>query len=371
MRPVSQTFLDTIPGSHKAVFRARVVSGLQTTTSPVNGVDVPIVEGDVTFDVNSDVNASCDLTVSLDWPYTASSTGAPYGQELFIERGIEYGNGIREYVGLGYFRINSVEQGNAPRGNLRISGEDRMSMLRDARPLAPVFYGSTSTVGSVIDGVVQGAIPGATTVYPDWDPYSITLGADHILEDDRIKFLTDIVTAYGRVMYFDYKGRFVVKQIPVADPYSPAYEIRVGRKGVLCSMSRRLDRDGVYNAVVATGEPVGDQPPVRAVAFDLVTTSPTYYNGPFGSVPRFFSSSFLQTEAQCQSAAQSLLGSSTGLPYVVSLGVVPNPALEGWDVLKVTYDDNRIAEIHVVDTITYAMSAAGNMNINTRKKFLT
>lgn len=371
MRPVSQTFLDTVRGSHQAIFRARVVSGLQTSTNPTGGTEIPIIEGDVTFDVNSDVNASCDVTVKIDWPANSSAVGAPYGQELFIERGVQYGNGIKEWVGLGYFRINSVEQSNAPKGTIRITGEDRMAMLRDARPLAPVQYFATDTISSVINSVVSSVINPVTIVYPDWTPSAIALGSDHILEDDRIQFLQDIVTAYGRVMYFDYQGRLVIKQAPTVNPYSPAYEVNVGRNGVLCTMSRTISRDGVYNAVVATGEPVADQPPVRGVAFDLVTTSPTYYLGPFGQVPRFFSSSFLLTNDQATSAATSILSSSLGLPYVVQLGVVPNPALEGWDVLRVTYDQNNQAEIHVVDTVTYSLSADGPMSIATKKKFLT
>lgn len=370
MRAVTTTFLDTVRGSHKAVFRARVVQPLQTSTNPV-GTEVPIISGDVTFNTNSDVNASCDLSVSIDWPETASSLGAPYGQELFIERGVQYGNGVKEWVGLGYFRINSTEQDGSSRDLVRFMGEDRMSRVRDARPLQPVPYTSGTSVGAVIDAVVAEAIPGVTTVYPDWDPYSVTLGSDHILDDDRIKFLKEIVTAYGRTMYFDYKGRFVVKKIPDPVAANAVWDVSVGKYGVLCSFGRVINRDGVYNAVVATGEPIADQPPVRGVALDLNTTSPTYYLGPFGPVPRFFSSSFLTTNDQAASAALSILQSATGLPYVVSLGVVPNPALEGWDILKVTYDPRKSSEYHVVDTITYRLEAQGLMNIATRKQFLT
>lgn len=368
MRPVSDSFLNTIRGAHKAVFRARVCAPGQTGVNPT-GTTINILEGDVTFDTGSDVNGTMDITTDLTWPATAASTGAPYGQEIFIERGVQYASGTQEWVGLGYFRIDSVEQANAPKGAVRITGSDRMANIRDDRPLQLIVFSSGTSVGAVIDFVVQDAIPGAVTVY-DWAAYSATLQSDHILDDDRVKFLNEILTSYGKVAYFDYAGRYQVKT-PPSYTNPPVWLVNAGTNGVLCSMKRTISRDSVYNGVVATGEPVGnDVAPVRGQALDLVTTSPTYWFGTFGKVPRFFASSFLTTVAQCNSAAASILANSTGIPYIVELGVVPNPALEGWDVLQVQYSDKVNSEIHVIDTIRYALGADGDMAIATRKQYL-
>lgn len=377
MRAVSSTFLQTIRGAHRSVFRARILSPGFTGTnpgplnndgSPTNAV--PVVSGNVVFDTKSDVNATLDILLKLDWPSVSTSLGAPYGQEVFVERGVKHGGGTAEWVGLGYFRIDSVEQDDAPKGLVRLSGSDRMASIRDARPLQPVQYTSGISVGAVIDAVVGDAFGfGITTVY-DFSAYSTLLTSDHILEDDRIKFLNELTTAYGKIFYFDYLGRFVVKANP-AITATPVFNINAGTMGVLCSMKRTISRDAVYNAVVATGEAVGEAPPVRGQALDLATTSPTYWFGPFGKVPRFFSSSFLTTSAQCDSAAASLLASSTGIPYVVDLGMVPNPALEGWDVVSVTYSDKVYYETHVLDTIVYPLAVEDRMTITTRKQFLT
>lgn len=368
MRPVSDSFLNTIRGAHKAVFRARVCAPGQTGVSPT-GTTINILEGDVTFDTGSDVNATMDITTDLSWPSTAASLGAPYGQEVYIERGVQYASGTQEWVGLGYFRIDRVEQANAPKGAVRITGSDRMSSIRDDRPIQPIVFTAGTSVGAVIDFVVQDAVPTVVTVY-DWAAYSATLQSDHILDDDRIKFLNEILTAYGKVAYFDYAGRYQVKT-PPSFTNTPVWFVNSGKNGVLCSMTRTISRDGVYNGVVATGEPVGtDLAPVRGQALDLNVTSPTYWFGSFGKVPRFFSSSFLTTNAQCDSAAASILLTSTGIPYVVELGVVPNPALEGWDVLQVQYSDKVSYEIHVIDTIKYALGADGEMAIATRKQYL-
>lgn len=367
MRAVTSSFLNTVRGAHKAIFRARVVNPGLTGNDPL-GTEIVVIDGDVTFDTQADVNATLDLTTSIDWPSTATSLGAPYGQEIYVERGVQYANGVKEYVGLGYFRIDSVEQTRTPNGTIRITGSDRMANVVDGRNTTPVQFGSAASVGSVIDYAVGEVVPGLVSVY-DFDAYNITLNSDHILDEDRMKFVREIVAAYGKVAYFDYKGRLQVKTPP--SPFSsPVYSLNHGRDGVLVSMKRTISRDGVYNGVVARGESAGELPPVQGVALDISPTSPTYWYGPFGKVPRFFASPFLVTPDQCTQAAVNILSNATGLPYSVTLGVVPNPALEGWDVVTVTYSDKSAAETHILDKISYSLSVSGDMGIDTRKQFL-
>lgn len=367
MRAVSESFLNTIRGAHQAVFRARVVNPGLTGNDPL-GTEIVIIDGDVTFDTTADVNATLDLTTSIDWPATPTSLAAPYGQEVYIERGVQYANGTKEYVGLGYFRIDSVEQNNTPNGTIRISGSDRMANVRDGRNATPVQFGPSASVGSVIDFAVGDVVPGLVSVY-DFDAYNTLLGSDHILDEDRLKFVQELVAAYGKVAYFDYKGRLQVKTPPLPTT-APVFTINSGAFGVLVSMRRLISRDSVYNGVVARGESAGDLPPVQGVALDLSTASPTYWYGPFGKVPRFFSSPFLVTPDQCTQAATQILQRANGMPYSVSLGLVPNPALEGWDVVLVQYSERDNSETHIVDKITYSLGVDGAMGIDTRKQFL-
>lgn len=376
MRPVTDSFLSAVRGSHKALFRARILAPglvgvnpgpLNADGSPQN--EILILDGDVTFDTTADTNSTLDITTNLNWPALPTSLGNPYGSEIYVERGVQYANGIKEYVGLGYFRIDSIEQSNAPKGTLRITGSDRMANVKDGRRPQPIQFSAGASVGAVIDFVVQEVLPGAVTVY-DFSAYSATLTSDAILDQDRLGFLQNLVAAYGKVMYWDYAGRLQVKSSP--DPTkAPVYTIDAGTNGVLVSMDRVISRDSVYNGVVATGEAAGQNPPVQGSAFDLNPASPTYWYGSFGQVPEFYSSSFLTTADQCTSAALSILIGATGVPYSVSLGTVPNPALEGWDVVSVAYSQTATAETHIIDKITYSLAVDGEMGIDTRKQYLT
>lgn len=367
MRPVTDSFLNTVRGPHKAVFRARLVDPWQIGVSPT-GSDINTVSGDVTFDVNSDVNGTLDMV--FNWPFSEFN---PYYHELYVERGVEYANGVKEYVGLGYFRVNEISQDTVPSDAVRVGGEDRMANLRDGRVPVPIQFGSAASVASVLDFLVQDVMPTVTTVYdtvnwPGGTAATTLLGSDHVLSQDRLKFIQELVAAYGKICYFDYAGRFVVRDAP--DPASGAvFTINAGRSGVLSKAARSISRDGVYNAVVATGEPAGELPPVYGIAIDDDPLSPTLWGGSFGKVPKFFASSFLTTPGQCANAAQNLLNSGRGAPYTVSLGLVPNPALEAWDVVDVIYPDFT-TETHIIELIKYSMSVGDEMEIETRKQYL-
>ena len=131
-------------------------------------------------------------------------------------------------------------------------------------------------------------------------------------------------------------------------------------------MSRRLTREGVYNGVVATGEGLDRETPVRAVVVDTDKTSPTYWYGPFGKVPRFFSSPLITTSGQAALAAATMLTKQLGLPYAVDLSLVPNPALEPYDPITVRYPGR--SEVHVLDRLTIPLTADGPLTASTREQ---
>ncbi|WP_290055667.1 DUF5047 domain-containing protein [Amycolatopsis solani] len=356
--------------------RCTLVAPGQTGTSPVGlpipGVDLggrlPVLAGDVTTDMTADVQSTLDLSTVYPWPSNPFDRGTPYGQEIYVERGVEYGIGTQELVGLGYFRIDRIEQLRVPDGAIRITASDRTAMIRDARPTTPVQFSGAASVGAVIDYVVGQAVPGLVTVY-DFAAYATPLGTDHVLDDDRLAFVQDLLAAYGKYGYFDYAGRYQVKSVPDLTKTAPVWEINSGTQGVLVEMKRSISRDGVYNVVIARGEPAGELAPVQAIVSDEDPASPTYIGGNFGVVPTVYASAFMYTAEQCRAAAVAKLAKVTGLPYGVSLGTVPNPALEGWDVITVSYPGN--SEVHIIDKINYGLAPKDSMGIDTRKQYLT
>jgi hypothetical protein len=342
MRPVSARFLSTLTGSHTAVFRARVVAPGQTGVDPA-GTEVPILDGDVRLDGGAAIRSTVELSVDGTglWPTQSTSLLTPYGPELFLERGVAYGGGTTEWVSLGYHRINDVDQDDAPDGPIRLVGADRMSMILDAKLTSPRQFPATAQFGAVVEQLVTDAY-GAAVI--EWDDDAVagdTIGRAVIAEEDRYKFLDELVVSLGKIWHFDYRGVLVIRTPP--QPGRPVWTVSRGKGGVLVSVSRSLSRTGVYNGVVATGEALDTAPPVRGMAVDADPISPTEWGGPFGKVPREYSSPLLKTTLQAQLAAATILRRSLGLPYNVDLTAVPNPALEPDDPVAVGIEGAPVA----------------------------
>lgn len=374
MLPVSEVFLAALRSSHEAVFRAILCDAPGQTGVEPTGTELPLTDigGSVTLDAEATVRGRCEIEVASEWPETLDAESlTPYGAEVFVSRGISLGNGKIERAPLGYYRLTAVDQDDAPSGALRLTGLDRMQGVIEARFEAPLIFGEASTYGSVIEMIVSEVYP---WVVIEWDDLAgdDPIGRTVVGEEDRYALLLDLVTSLGKVAYFDYRGVLRIETPP--DPTVPVWEVSAGRNGVLVSLARSLSREGVYNAVVAVGEALDDTPPVRGVAYDLDPESPTYWNGEFGKVPRFYSSPLLTTTGQATAAAESLLAQSTGLPYLVDFTSVPNPAIEPLDVVRVTYPrvgrEPAATEVHVISQVRIPLSSTEAMPSVTRKQTL-
>ncbi|MFI6228875.1 DUF5047 domain-containing protein [Micromonospora echinospora] len=364
MRQVSARFLRAVRGSHRMVAQARVVAPGATGVNPA-GTDIPVLGGDVQMDASAQIRATLSLTTEGRgmWPTSASGLLAPYGNELFVRRGVTFADGSTEWVSLGYYRITTPEQDRAPDGPIDIAGQDRMAGIVEARLTEPRSYEAGATYGQIMSDLVGEVYPWATIEWDD-DTDTQAIGRSVIVEDDRHKFLADLVTGVGKVWRWDHRGILTILSLP--DPGQPVWDVNHGEGGVLVTLARRLTRVGVYNAVVAAGEAADTSAPVRAVAVDNNPLSPTYWHGPFGKVPRFFSSPLLTSVDQAANAAGSMLSRQLGVPYSADFTAVPNPALEDHDPIRVTYPGR--SETHVLDRLTVPLVADAAMSASTREQ---
>jgi hypothetical protein len=365
VRPVSDEFLNVIRGSHQVAIRVTVLTSFQTGVSPT-GTELLVINGDVTLDATADVRGTVDVTVDGTNAFSRDPDGllTPYGNELFVERGVVFGTGTREMVSQGYYRIYSVEQDDRPDAPIRLAGRDRMSGIVDGRLLAPMQFVAGTSIETVFETLVQEIYPTAEVIF-DFDAATSLLATSHVADEDRYTFLRDLANARGKIMFWDYAGRLRVEDPP--DPSVTVFDVNAGAHGVLLSLDRRIDREGVYNAVVALGEaPSTEVTPVRAVARDMNASSPTFWDGPFGKVPRFYQSPFITTGEQAATAAEKILARSIGLPYSVDFTAVPNPALEPLDPVRVTHRDGY--ENHVIERLRVPLTVTEPIVATTREQ---
>lgn len=366
MRPVSAAFLAALRGSHRIVTQGFVVAPGQTGTSP-DGTELAVIDGDVQLDATADVRGTLAMLVDGTgaFPHNSSADLAPYGNEIFVRRGIAFGGGRIEWVSLGYFRINSCGQDEAPDGPIRIAAQDRMGGLIRGRLTSPRQFAATDTNGAVLEDLVLEVYPAAVI---EWDDTADTdpLGRSLICEQERWQFLNDLVTGLGKIWFWDHRGHLIIKNQP--DPGAIVWDVDSGTNGVLIELAREISDDGVYNAVVASGEALDTEAPPTATAVDANPDSPTYWDGAFGKVPRFYTSSFITTTEQAQMTAAALLRSVVGVPYSVDFQAIVNPALEPWDPIRVKLRGRR--ETHILTQLTVPLVAGQSMTAQTREQTL-
>lgn len=366
MRSVSAAFLRTIKGSHRMVARATVCAEFQSGTSP-DGVEIPILDGDVRLDGTADIRGTLDLSTDGNrmWPTHSDSLLIPYGNEVYVERGVRYSDEQIEMVGLGYFRIQTIEQETSPNGPIRITGRDRMAGIVDARLVEPVQFLSGAELGFIVDTLVLEVYPDAVI---EWDDATDTavITRSMICEEDRYAFLNDLIVSRGKIWHWDHRGVLVIRSAP--DPATPVWEVMSGAGGVLLKLQRQLTRDRVYNAVVASGTGADTLAPARATMYDNNPLSPTCFSGRFGPVPKFYTSPFLFSDAQAADAAEAMLRQSLGLPYNIDLTAAPNPALEPHDPVAVRAGTGQGRETHVMQSLSIPLTPNAAMTGATREQ---
>lgn len=355
-------FAGLVSGSHSAKFRARLLTTFQTGEDP-SGMDMLLTAGSAEFDATADIRGSGSVTVIGEWPRATDLSLGPYGSEMFLARGVDTGADGVLWAPLGYFRISETTQPDAAKGPIQLNLEDRMSTIIDSRFLQPRQWLTGTTVDDIVTEVVTEVYPSAVITWDD-DSNLSQLGRSLIAEESRFEVLQTLADGLGKIFYWNEVGELTFLTVP--DESVPLWSVKAGTGGVMVNTDRSLSREGVYNAVVVTGEGADQLTPVRAVAFDAQQSSPTFFGGPFGRVPRFYSSPFITTQEQAIGAAQSLLRRSLGAPYDVGLSAVPNPAVRPYDVLRVVYNDGN-RELHIAERVTIPLDVVSTISIATRQ----
>lgn len=352
--------LRTISGSHRPRIEARLVTGRPVGDDP-DGVEIPVVGGDVTLDASAEVRASAVVeTPGVDentglstFPRRLVDQLAPFsGLEVFIRYGVDLGGAGTIWTPLGYFRLDRADQRDAPYGPVALRGRDRTAALIRATLLRRRHFGKSRTLGYVAQQLIREIHPEAVIAWDD-DAYTDELGRTLAVEESRYEALRDLATSRGKIFYVDDIGIYRFEAAP--DETVPLWDIRAGRDGTLAAASRTVSAEQVFNAVIATGQSADDQLPVRAVAIDNNPASPTFFFGDFGQAPTRYESPLIRNQDQGNAAALARLRRSLRAPYEVMVTAACNPTLRPYHPVRITHDDGN-REIHVMQQVRIPLS---------------
>lgn len=350
MRSTTPKFLELVRQSH-------VIAAACTLIFPDGATaDVPVQAGNVRNDRTADSRRAG--TVQIPWSLQA---GANLGVDLrtlslggyaTVSRGIRYADGSTELVLLGRLRVESVSWDTLD-ASASLELADRMSQVRD-EPFTTPYAAAGRTHWQACVDIVH-AVFGDTIAYHT--PYQPTdVMTDVFYSGQRSDALSDLRSSVGAETYFDADGDFVFAQAP-GDNDPVVWTIDAGATGVMINAQENLDRTGIYNGVLVSGQPDAESPPISALAVYDDPSSPIRWGGPFGRVALLADSTSVQTVEQAASTAQSLLQLRLKQTRSVDLTIAPNPALEAGDTIVIEFPDGR-TETHLVDAVTTDLGTA-------------
>ncbi|MEU1037693.1 DUF5047 domain-containing protein [Streptomyces sp. NPDC005907] len=361
MYAISDNFRQALTASHRIVTKVDAYyDGVLTKA------DIPVSDGSVSVDRGSKIRRSLSLTVAdLSYlPWDATDPLAVYGQTLVVSRGIRFANGD-EMVPLGTFRINE------PAADVHMGPVTLTGVTAEATIADDVFMVPTSTKGygncvQAIEFLIRQTIPGAPIVNLTSDNRNpVCPVATWDAGGDRWDAVVQVATAMRAEIYVDAIGRFVLVDLPNPLTTPVSWDIAEGEGGTLISASRQMSRTAVYNAVVVSGEnAAAETAPVVGVAYDNDPASPTKWGGPYGRVPKNYTSALVVTAGDAQSLANYMIADLTAPNIQTSISSIPNPALEAGDCIRVTYAGRK--ELFIAQSFSVPLTAEGDFPITLR-----
>jgi hypothetical protein len=297
---------------------------------------IPIADGSESRDRSLAVPEQISLTVprrdqGFDWdPGTDPEHPlAAYGQMLRIDFGVDVG-GQFEWINRGWFLIT---ESSTDGDTVSVNAQGLLTLIDEAKLVAPFQPSSTDTLASVIRALVEPAL----TVSFDGSLVDRAVPLGMQWDSDRLAAVTEVLNAWGAAERVTEDGYLMIE--PISDSGSPVLSITDNRAtGTVVRWQGSTTRDSAFNVVVAQGEDsAGNQ--IQGVAYDADGTSPYRYGGPFNPlpVPYLYQSSLLTTVAQCRTSAAAqvkLLRRQAFRRLAVTM--VPHPGLVPGDIVSVT-----------------------------------
>lgn len=267
---------------------------------------------------------------------------SPIGTTLAVTARVRLTSQQTVDIPMGVFDVDSQRLSEGPGGSLSLTAPDKWVRLQRARFIGPFTTAKDLTVVTQIVQLIQGALGSG-------EPVTVTatsLAKVGLLteEKDRAGFIEKLADSIGAWVFFDRLGVATIANRP-SYGVSADWLVDASASGVLTELDRDRSRTETRNVVVVSSSASdGEKFPTQYV-WDNRPSSPTYAGtnprsnpgsaGPFGVVPLYYDTPLPLDAAGARAAGRTILARVTGLASQVSLGQVPNPAVDAGDVLDV------------------------------------
>lgn len=309
--------------------------------------------------------AQRDEIMSSLVPAKPSDTMAPYGNQVRLWYGIPvpgFYNAFLQnnvyYWGLGVFRIAEASISDDAVPTLSITGYDSSRTISRNRLTQPWLVAAGQNYGDAIIALAKDRLPSLR--YREHGIQALTPAIVVDPEQDPWAVLTEWASAIGYEVFFDAEGWLVLQPEPnpALHPVDWVYgDGGVHNNALVLSVDRTMNDEPGYNGVVMTSESSTLPAPLRSEVWDENPSSPTYAPGPYGRVPKFVSNPYVADQAQCDAAAYAELQRSIGGTEKVDMAVMPNPAHEVGDILRVVRPLSKTDQTTVLESFEFPLGA--------------
>lgn len=249
---------------------------------------------------------------------------------------------------------------------------DRSWLFSESKLLTPYIVSPGTTVSAAIMQIANQAWTGRGSLAMSITPtnevipstgYTIKAGKDYWSS------ITELAATCGYEVFFDVWGTLVAQ--PIVDPSNNAPVWGVGgifNGAVLASL--KSTRNKVYSQIgitatgttqvtsAKTGKLLNKKTAFTVIASVTDPSSPININGGFGVVSNLNRDATMTSTTQAQAAAQTILNLEQGNFGALSIGSLPNFALDVDDVVSVNVPRLGVSGNYIIDGWVGSISAA-------------
>lgn len=289
-------------------------------------LDVPVVEGSVTFDASRDERRSFDLTIDNESGlFTSDPNGFWYDKVIKIFRGVRDGDSTQSYQVVEGV-IDTITNPNFP-AITRVSGRDYVKKMMLSKYKQTTGYAIGSTLESVITGIANAA--GITR--RNIPTTGVALTRDFFFEVGKTRWeaAKEIATAYGYELFFDPTGVLTMRLFVDPTTAPIAFTFLTGaEEGNIASFEKSTNDTRVFNVVVVYGQATNTGTPVVATATNTEPSSPTRV-ARLGERVYPYEAKYLTSQTDAQNLANSLLKIMGLESYDLKIDALVAPWLDG------------------------------------------
>lgn len=380
MHQTSERFQKALRYSHTVVARAHLFRQRELIME-----DIPILSGSITDDAAALIRRRMDVALPasreiLDMlPAEPPEDGGlwPLGNEMQIEAGIDFEDGTEpEYLSLGFYRISRPRIDDSDEDlTVQISGFDRGRAVSRNRFITPYTIRAGINYAVAIRDLLFDRAPWLTEDDLEFleTPYTTPV-LNFTNQDDPWEVAVTMAASMGAELYWNTQGKPVMRPEPDTLFTPEVFTYEEGEEAIITGLTRDLDDEQAYNAVVVSGETTSNSAPVQAVAYDDNPDSPTWYDprypeaSIYGLVPYYITSQYVTTYEQALNAARANLLHHVGIIEKIDFTSIANFAHESNDVIRIERARSSVNNRYILESLRLGLGDDVDMSGTTRKR---